>query len=119
MLTTEDKEKDPVLYLLVDRSLKMRQGKACAQVGHACILTALKYSDKTLFYNWVDSGQTKIVLKCQSEDLDRAEEEFKEDAIVVRDFGRTELEPNTRTVVALPLRRKDEIPSWIKELPLL
>lgn len=112
------------MYLLVDHSLKMRRGKTCAQVGHATswferkTMKEQKTRSQSKYLEWLRTGETKIVLKCDSSHLEKAIEEFPE-SIDVKDYGRTELEPGTRTVVALPLMNDNEVPQWIKDLPLL
>lgn len=67
---------------------------------------------------WREGSMAKIVLKCQSDDLDRAMFEF-DHAVAVIDAGKTEIPENTRTVVVLPIMTKEQAPDWIKDLPLL
>ena len=142
---------DLVQYYLVDRSLSMRQGKACAQCAHGALLADRGYRDRNAFsaadamhaiedggssvsafldrmqdadteygqYKlWRDGGMRKIVLRADSSLLQKAMDDF-EFAVEVIDDGHTEVDPGTRTVVVLPVMRKNEVPSWIGELKLL
>lgn len=82
----------------------MGRGKLAAQVAHAS-LSAYEDTDARTRKQWKGEGQTKVVLKGDSdrtlfELADVAEREGLPHAIV-RDAGRTQLEPGTVTALAV------------------
>lgn len=117
-----------VQYYLVDATLKMRKGKTGAQCGHGALLAhsltkgicdyGKFYDYDQIYYQWFSTNMAKIVLKSCPEEMDRAKAEFKMMLTEVFDNGRTEIAPNTRTVVVLPVLFKENAPEWIRNLPL-
>ncbi|QYH20539.1 hypothetical protein JKI95_09075 [Corynebacterium aquatimens] len=86
--------------ILVDASLGMTLGKACAQVGHASMLYAANL-DVEVARAWATAGFPLTV----REEEDPAEFETavrSTGAVPVRDAGYTEVAPGSVTVVALP-----------------
>lgn len=82
----------------------MGRGKLAAQVAHAS-LSAYEDTDSRTRKQWKGDGQTKVVLKGDSERTlfelaDRAEREGLPHAIV-RDAGHTQLDPGTVTALAV------------------
>jgi len=101
------REDDSKMVILMRNDLKMGKGKAAAQAAHAAVVCALsiKKKDPAAFDRWMLSGQTKIVLRVDSE---RDLFEFKAIAdaqginnAIIRDAGRTQLEPGTYTCLGL------------------
>jgi PTH2 family peptidyl-tRNA hydrolase len=102
------------MVIVVRRDLKMRRGKEIAQAGHG-VLGALQDSvrrweiEDSSFENmefWRHKcGQKKITLKSHSEDELVALAEKAEAAnlghYLVRDAGKTEVAPNTATVLVI------------------
>lgn len=99
------------MVIVVRRDLKMRRGKEIAQAGHA-VLGA--HNDSMGRWGpigpdndewWYECGQKKVVLKAYSEEelLALAEKADAADIghYLVRDAGRTEVPPNTPTVLAI------------------
>jgi len=86
--------------IVVRKDLDMGCGKIAAQVGHACSMVV--YNNIDNIYNWINYGnQKKAVLKVKSEneliDLIKKAKELKILTTVVRDAGKTQIEPNTIT----------------------
>ncbi len=84
--------------------LGMGQGKLAAQVAHAS-LSAVQDAAERDRTAWQGEGQTKVVLKADGEATifelaDRAERDGLPHA-VIRDAGRTQLEPGTVTALAI------------------
>lgn len=84
--------------------LGMGQGKLAAQVAHAS-LSAYEDTPAGARKEWKGDGQTKVVLKGDGERTlfelaDRAEREGLPHA-VIRDAGRTQLDPGTVTALAV------------------
>ncbi|KAI8907156.1 peptidyl-tRNA hydrolase [Gorgonomyces haynaldii] len=97
------------MVLLVRTDLPMTKGKVAAQCCHAC-LGAYQESQKepiTRGYvdHWDDNGCAKITLKCPDEEtmvkMQHKAKELKLVAYCVRDAGRTQIPPNSRTVLAI------------------
>ncbi|MDR1404748.1 MAG: peptidyl-tRNA hydrolase Pth2 [Candidatus Methanoplasma sp.] len=95
------------LVILMRNDLKMTKGKIAAQAGHAAVNCALsiKKKDPKTFDRWTMSGQTKIVLRIDSE---RELFEFKAVAdaqninnSLICDAGRTQIEPGTCTCLGV------------------
>lgn len=105
------KDKEPSLYLLVNQDLKMSKGKIGAQCGHAVqeiVERAMKaiYSPGRrrppfcldTYHRWSEDGSRKIVLKGPQALLEECASD--RDAVEVHDAGRTEVAPDSLTVVA-------------------
>lgn len=92
------------MYFVINHDLKMKPGKIAAQIAHAATqlcYTAVTQDKKNpkqaLFVTWLQSGQAKIVLKASTLEF----EQLKEMAhTYIVDAGRTQVEPNTTTVLA-------------------
>lgn len=95
------------MVLVVRNDLKMGKGKIAAQCGHAAV-GAFESATKTIpniVKQWNSSGCAKIALKVQNQ----AElMEIRTNAIchglnvcMIRDAGRTQIEPNTITVLGI------------------
>ena len=100
-----------VIYLVVRKDLKMGVGKIAAQCGHAVEFLSLKCS-KEIMQEYVTSGHTKVVLKVPDEkDFSTLVEQcinYKVPFEVVVDAGRTQIAPNSATVVGIgPIRKMD------------
>ena len=109
--------------ILVRKDLNMGKGKIAAQACHASLGAFKKAIKQTpeLVRNWEQGGEAKIVVK-----VDRSEMiEFKGWAdgegipsYMVQDAGRTQLEPGTKTALAIgPAESKKLKPTG--ELPLM
>ena len=111
--------------ILVRTDLKMGKGKTAVQVAHAALGAALKAMEKKeeWFKAWIDEGQAKIALRVSNE---KELLEFKEKALemdlpveLVTDRGLTQLEPGTRTCVAIGPAPSDLIDRLTGKLKLL
>ncbi|KAK8853362.1 peptidyl-tRNA hydrolase [Kwoniella newhampshirensis] len=95
------------LVLVVNDELKMTKGKIAAQAGHAtlaCALT-LKEANPRLFRAWQNQGQPKIALRCaNTEELDTLAAQalsLNICARTIRDAGRTQVAPGSKTIVGI------------------
>lgn len=90
------------------KSVKMSAGKVGAQCGHATLAAyrmAKQHCPETV-YQWIHvQGQMKITLKCPTvAELMQIQEACRAEGIVaqlIRDAGHTEIEPGSRTVLAV------------------
>ncbi|KAJ6574883.1 PTH2-domain-containing protein [Mycena capillaripes] len=95
------------LVLIVRTDLKMTPGKISAQCRHAtlaCYKTLVKRNPQ-LVKHWERTGQAKIALKATSEkqllELEALAKGLNLCARSVQDQGLTQVEPGTRTVLAI------------------
>lgn len=97
--------------IVVRMDLQMSKGKLAAQVAHAAVTTVIEILEsrnsewQTWLKCWLEQGQKKVVLKVENlnELLKLAEEARKLHlpVAIIRDAGRTELEPGTITCAAI------------------
>ncbi len=90
--------------ILVREDLKMPTGKTHAQVAHASVDATLK-SDKKIVALWRKEGAKKVVLKVKDEEELLKYEEMAENiglkTALIKDAGRTVLEPGTITCLGI------------------
>ncbi len=90
--------------LVVRSDLKLSRGKMAAQVAHASVNAVLN-SSRSKIDIWLSEGEKKIVLRVDSEkELLTIAQKAKTKgliAAVIRDAGRTHLEPGTLTCVGI------------------
>ncbi|MDL4840712.1 aminoacyl-tRNA hydrolase [Aquibacillus rhizosphaerae] len=92
-----------VQYFVVNNDLEMSAGKVAAQVAHAATQAVFVYHKEADFKTWLETGQTKIILKAEQRKL----EELKEIGFVsIQDAGKTEIEAGSLTVICLPPMNK-------------
>jgi PTH2 family peptidyl-tRNA hydrolase len=102
---------EPTLYILVNQDLKMSRGKLGAQIGHAVqdiVSQALKQTyhpsrrrlsfDLSTYHGWDKGSSRKIILKAPQAVLQTHLDD--PDSVAVYDEGRTEVEPDSLTVIA-------------------
>ena len=89
------------------KSVKMSPGKAAAQSGHATLgayRRAMRLTPNAV-RDWLRIGQMKITLKCPSlQELLELEQKCAAAGLntcLIRDAGHTEIEPGSRTVLAV------------------
>ena len=89
------------------KAVKMSPGKAAAQSGHATLgayRRGMKYCPNAV-RDWLRIGQMKITVKCPTvEELLRLQVECNKAGLntyLIRDAGHTEIEPGSRTVLAV------------------
>ncbi|MEF8854304.1 MAG: peptidyl-tRNA hydrolase Pth2 [Haloarculaceae archaeon] len=107
--------------IVARRDLGMGEGKLAAQVAHASV-TAYEDADPRRQSAWKGEGQTKIVLGVDGERAifelaDVAEREGLPHA-VVRDAGRTQLDPGTVTCLAVGPGEDDVVDKVTGDLQL-
>ena len=89
------------------KAVKMSPGKAAAQSGHAtlgCYRRAMRRCPNAV-KDWLRIGQMKITVKCPTvQELLELEEKCNAAGLntcLIRDAGHTEIEPGSRTVLAV------------------
>ncbi|XP_044738636.1 peptidyl-tRNA hydrolase 2, mitochondrial-like isoform X2 [Chrysoperla carnea] len=112
------------MVLAIRTDLKMGKGKVATQCSHAAILAyqqALRIDPKIL-KEWEYAGQKKITVKIDSE-KEMLELQQKARAIgiltsIVRDAGRTQVAPGSKTVLAIGPASNDLIDQVTGDLKL-
>ncbi|CDS82301.1 related to PTH2-aminoacyl-tRNA hydrolase [Sporisorium scitamineum] len=113
------------MMLAVRMDIKMEKGKIAAQCGHAT-LAAYKLAKRVtpkFVKQWERRGQAKVAVKCpDGQKMLELEAKAKELGIAARsiiDAGRTQIAPNTRTVLGLgpaPVSLMDQLTGNLKLL---
>lgn len=114
--------KEYVIYLIVRNDLKMGKGKMAAQCGHA-VQQLLEKCPKPLYQDYMKCGYPKIVLKINREvelltKWEKVKKFTKQHALVV-DAGKTQLQPNTITVLGIGPIEKYKVKNIVSELKLM
>ena len=108
--------------ILVRQDLKLSKGKLAAQVGHACVEAVLK-SDKDKLKCWRGEGMKKVVLEVKDEkELLKFNQLAKDEGFttaLITDAGMTEIEPGTRTVLAIGPDEENKIDKLTGKLKIL
>ena len=98
---------DIKMIFIVRTDLGMNKGKIAAQCCHGCLSLFKKYSKIHIrvYKKWFNSGQKKIVVRCNSEDallkLAAQASASKIPFNIVIDAGHTQVDPDSKTVLAL------------------
>lgn len=113
------------MAIIVRSDLKLPKGKLASQCSHAaivCYRNSEKYNSK-MVQKWINEGQPKVVLKVENlEAMIILQEKASEIGIicdVIRDAGRTVVEPGTVTVMGLGPDDNTKIDEVISNLKLL
>lgn len=103
------------LVLVVRSDLKMGKGKVAAQCAHAAVgaFSKAQKKDPAALEEWEYTGQAKIALKVDSEEeLMNIYNSAKKAGLttsLIRDAGRTQIAPNTKTVLGIGPASKNAI----------
>ncbi|CAF1220299.1 unnamed protein product [Adineta ricciae] len=111
------------MVLVVRNDLKMGKGKVAAQCSHAtlgCFQKACEQAPNAVD-TWFSGGQAKVVCKCESaNDLEELQRQAKRKGLttcLIRDAGRTQIEPGSKTVLGIgpaPSKSINEITQHLK-----
>lgn len=113
------------MIFVVRNDLKMGKGKIAAQCGHAAVGAFQSASKRhpQQVRAWENSGSAKIAVKVDSKEqlLTIRQQALARNfnACMIRDAGRTQIEPNSITVLAIGparVRELDEITGHLKLL---
>jgi PTH2 family peptidyl-tRNA hydrolase len=90
--------------IVVRNDLKLKKGKLAAQVAHASLGAFLK-SEKNLRKKWLKEGAKKVVVKVKDLkellNIKKEAEKMKIPNFLVRDAGKTQVDPGTITCLGL------------------
>lgn len=125
MMKMRNNKNEYKMVIAVRKDLEMSKGKFAVQVAHASVMAVrngqLTGKDEVV-NNWIGEGQYKIVVKARNENqLNKLMKECENNNInhsFVRDFGHTEVEPNTFTCIAIGPDKVEVIDAITKKLSL-
>ncbi|ELP86419.1 peptidyl-tRNA hydrolase 2, putative [Entamoeba invadens IP1] len=95
------------MMLCVRTDISMSEGKKCAQCGHAavCCYELVLQQNPTVIEEWKKGGMKKVAVRVESLfEWENAVKTCQEFGIVyseIVDAGRTEVSPNTKTVLGI------------------
>uniref|UniRef100_A0A034V536 peptidyl-tRNA hydrolase n=1 Tax=Bactrocera dorsalis TaxID=27457 RepID=A0A034V536_BACDO len=113
------------MVLVVRNDLKMGKGKIGAQCGHGAVGAYQKAIQRNprLVRAWENTGCAKIALRVESEAemmaIKRAADAHNLTTCLIRDAGRTQIEPNSKTVLAIGPATVEDIDKVTGHLKLL
>lgn len=116
---------DLKMILVVRNDLKMGKGKIGAQCGHAAVGAYQNCVKRfpQLVRRWDDNGSAKIAVKVDSEEemmsVFKAARDKNLNTCLIRDAGRTQIAPNSKTVLAIGPASSHEIDQVTGHLKLL
>ncbi|XP_037292846.1 peptidyl-tRNA hydrolase 2, mitochondrial-like [Manduca sexta] len=113
------------MVLVVRTDLNMGKGKIAAQCAHAAVgaFEKAQRKDPEGLKNWQMTGQAKVAVKTDSlDEIKQIVDNAKKLGIItslIRDAGRTQIAPNTVTVLGIGPAPKDVIDKVTGHLKLL
>jgi peptidyl-tRNA hydrolase len=130
---------DPlVMYFVVRKSLNMSLGKVVSQCAHAAQMLTLEYANLrsqmyvnhgrcdesarnkiNLFELWMETDFRKVVLQANEEDWDSLKNELKNNIVLIKYAGYTEVPSGSETVIGLFPMYKSSRTKTLKKLQTL
>lgn len=113
------------MVLVVRNDLKMGKGKIASQCSHGAVGAYQRAVTRTprLLRAWENCGCAKIAVRVDSEaelmSIKRSAEQRHLNTCLIRDAGRTQIEPNSKTVLAVGPAAAVEIDRVTGHLKLL
>ncbi len=88
--------------IIINTSLKMQKGKACAQSSHASLSAYLK-TEKKISEKWIEEGMKKIVLKAEEKEILSIFNSLKKifPCALIKDAGRTQIPAGSITALGI------------------
>ncbi|VVA96277.1 unnamed protein product [Arabis nemorensis] len=112
------KTKEPLEVLVVRNDLRMGKGKIAAQCSHATLGLYKKLVQRApkALNRWEYCAQPKVVVKIESEEEMLVLQSLKLPTHIIIDAGKTQIAPNSRTVMALlgPVDLVDDVTGGLK-----
>jgi len=108
--------------IVIRKDLNMSLGKSIAQSCHAAVGSYEKTS-QAIIKAWKGEGEKKVVIEANSKkelkDLYKKAKELEISCFLVRDAGRTELEPGTTTALGIGPDKEEKIDKITGSIKLL
>lgn len=128
IISSSEKNQEPdkdglVMYIIINKDLKMSTGKTAAQASHSVTsylvntMTSDNLFEKNRLFEWYSDCQKKIVLGAHQKVMEKLEQNDK--FFAVHDNGLTEIPSGSLTAICLGLHTKEEVKDITKRLQLL
>jgi PTH2 family peptidyl-tRNA hydrolase len=108
--------------IAVRKDLKLSRGKLAVQVAHAS-LEAFSHAKSGVRESWESEGSKKVVVKVDGlrelQELHRKARSYKLPCAIIRDAGRTEVEPGTVTALGIGPAEEGDIDRLTGNLKML
>lgn len=105
--------------IVLNDNLEMSEGKKIAQACHASV-SSYKRTPEDIIQKWEEKGAKKVALNCG--DIEKLAEEAAELELpfyIVKDAGRTEVEPGSKTALGIGPARENLVDEITGELTLI
>lgn len=108
------------MYFIVNNDLHMGKVKIAGQVGHAVSywIRRLEHNPTKEYKTWIKQSEPKIILKASSKILEQIISK-NPSCYAVHDLGRTQVEPDSLTVVSFAPSYPSQLPVEVAQLKLL
>lgn len=119
----DKKNSELVMYIIINKDLKMSPGKTAAQAAHACtnyLVNTMNGSsafEKNRLSEWYNDSQKKIVLGAHQKTMEKLEKDSR--SFSIHDNGLTEIPSGSLTAICLGIHTKEEVSDITKRLQLL
>jgi peptidyl-tRNA hydrolase, PTH2 family len=103
---------EPIAYFVVNKDLNMTKGKIAAQVGHAAIEIFKRNPRTDIFTAWDGGSHAKVVLCATQAQMTFLADRYPEQTVRIYDEGRTQIDPDSFTVLAfyvMPKGANDDV----------
>ena len=106
------------IYVLINSTLKMTNGKIISQVSHGIsdVTEYLLLNDQSLYKQYKSYGQPKIILKCPETLLKTIYDKYK--CFAVFDAGLTQVPTGSLTCLVFQPMIKSQVPDEFETLRL-
>jgi PTH2 family peptidyl-tRNA hydrolase len=110
---------EPVMYIIVNKEVKMSPGKLAAQVAHSAVKASHEGYETGWWDSWYQGSYTKIILKASKFEMQELMNKYYAQVSFTLDEGRTEIPKGTLTTLAFIPMLKSEAPPELAKLKLL
>lgn len=110
---------EPVMYIVVNKDLKMSPGKVAAQAAHVAVKAYHRNFGSDITREWYLGSYAKIILKASEFEMKELLNKYPLFTAMTIDEGRTEIPKGSLTAIAFIPLDKDCAPAKLKELKLL
>lgn len=111
-----------VMYIIINKDLKMSPGKIAAQAAHVAVKAYAQSPTSYIADLWYKGSYAKIILKASEYEIKELSKKYTDTTFITIDEGRTEIPKGSLTALAFcPMYKDtvDEIVPEIKNLKLL
>lgn len=110
---------EPVMYIVVNKEIKISPGKLAAQVAHSAVKASEEGRETECWEKWYCGSYTKIILKASEFEMKELMNKYFEQVVFTRDEGRTEIPKGSLTTLAFIPMPRGKAPPELSKLKLL